>query len=118
MKENTNSDTAVAIRDGRLNDVKTHDYVWTGPRTGRSGRIPAHRALPSSLLPVDPNTRPVYAGDVGPGTWVVELPGRAVPVTVPVDAVAVLAGCLAPHAYVTPVQSTGPVARGALRSIA
>lgn len=98
--------------------MKLHEYVVTGPRSGRSGRMPAHRALSASPLPLDPNARPVYAGDVGPGTWVVELAGRAVPVTVPVGAVAVLAGCLSPHAYVTPVQSVGPVAPGALRSIA
>lgn len=108
----------MAIRDGRLNDVKLHEYVWTEPRNGRSGRMPAHRALSSSPLPLDPNARPVYAGDVGPGTWVVELAGRAVPLTVPVGAIAVLAGCLSPHAYVTPVQSAVPVVSGKLRSIA
>ena len=118
LKENTTVDTALAIRDGRLNAVKLHEYVVTGPRSGRSGRMPAHRALSPSPLPLDPNARPVYAGDVGPGTWVVELPGRAVPVTVPVGALAVLAGCLAPHAYVTPVQSAVPAAPGKLRSIA
>lgn len=118
LKENTSIDTALANGDGRLNTVKLHEYVWTGPRNGRSGRMPARRALSSSLLPLDPNTRPVYAGDVGPGTWVVELPGRAVPVTVPVGAVAVLAGCLSPHAYVTPVRSAVPVASADLRSIA
>jgi len=98
--------------------VNTREYVWTGPRNGRSGRIPAQRALSLSPLPLDPNARPVYAGDVGPGTWVVELPGRAVPVTVPVGAVAVLAGCLSPHAYVTPVEAIGRTRPGALRSIA
>jgi hypothetical protein len=118
LKENTNVDTALAMRDGRVNAVKLHEYVSTGPRNGRSGRMPARRALSPSPLPLDPNARPVYAGDVGPGTWVVELPGRAMPVTVPAGAVAVLAGCLAPHAYVTPVQSAVGVAPGALRSIA
>jgi hypothetical protein len=98
--------------------VSTHEYVWTGPRNPRTGRMPAHVPLAASPLPLDANARPVYAGDVGPGTWVVELPGRTVPVTVPVGAVAVLAGCLSPHAYVTPVQSAVPVAPGALRSIA
>lgn len=81
-----------------------------GPRNGRSGRMPAHRALSASPLPLDPTIRPVYAGDVGPGTWVVELAGRTLPVMVPVGAVAVLAACLSPHAYVTPVRSVGPVA--------
>jgi hypothetical protein len=98
--------------------VKLHEYVVTGPRSGRSGRMPAHRALSPSPLLLDPNARPVYAGDVGPGTWVVELAGRAVPVTAPVGAVAVLAGCLSPHAYVTPVRAVDRVAPAALRSIA
>ena len=118
MKENTTFETALVIRDGRLNDVSIRDYVRAGSRKGRPGRMPAHRALSPSPLPLDPNTRPVYAGDVGPGTWVVELAGRAVPVTVPVGAIAVLAGCLSPHAYVTPVQSAGLAVPGALRSIA
>ena len=118
LKENTSVDTALAIRDGRLNIVKLHEHVGIGPRYGRTGRMPAHRALSASPLPLDLNARPVYAGDVGPGTWVVELADRAVPVTAPVGAVAVLAGCLSPHAYVTPVQAVGPVAPGALRSIA
>ena len=98
--------------------MKLHEYIGTGSRNGRSGRMSARRALSSSPLPLDPNTRPVYAGDVGPGTWVVELPGRSVPVTAPVGAVAVLAGCLSPHAYVTPAQSAVPVTSGELRSIA
>jgi hypothetical protein len=67
---------------------------------------------------LDPRKRPVYAGDVGPGTWVVELTGRAVPVTVPSGAVAVLAGFLSPHAYVVPVYPIGIVQPSPLRSIA
>ena len=98
--------------------MKLHEHVGIGPRYGRTGRMPAHRALSASPLPLDLNARPVYAGDVGPGTWVVELADRAVPATVPVGAVAVLAGCLSPHAYVTPVQAVGPVVPAALRSIA
>jgi len=118
LKENNSGDTVLANGDGRVSTVKLHEYVGKGSRNGRTGRMPAHRALSASPLPLDPTTRPVYAGDVGPGTWVVELAGRAVPVTVPVGAVAVLAGCLSPHAHVTPVQSVGLVAPGALRSIA
>ena len=68
---------------------------------------------PSSLLvPLDPTKAPVYAGDLGPGTWVVEVPAGVVPVTVPPDAVAVLAGLLAPHTSVTPVRTVRPGAGG------
>jgi hypothetical protein len=64
---------------------------------------------PSSLLvPLDPTKAPVYAGDLGPGTWVVEVPAGVVPVTVPLNAIAVLAGFLPPHAYVTPVRTARP----------
>ena len=91
-------------------DVNPHDYLWAGPRSDRSDQTNARQALSPS--------RPVYAGDVGPGTWVVEVPGRAVPVTVPRGAVAVLAGFVSPHAYVVPVYPIGHVPAGALRSIA
>ena len=118
LKEHNSGDTVLAIGDGRVIDVKLHEYVGIGARDDRIGRMPALRALSESPLPRDLNARPVYAGDVGPGTWVVELSGRSVPVTAPVGAVAVLAGCLSPHAYVTPVQAVGPVAPGAVRAIA
>ena len=68
-----------------------------------------HRAAPrrieASRLPLPPNpfTVPVYAGNLGPGTWVVEVAAGVVPVGVARNAVAVLAGFLPPHTYVTPV---------------
>lgn len=101
-----------------MGNVNQHDYVWIGPRSDHSGRTKAHRALSPSPMLLDLRKRPVYAGDVGPGTWVVELAGRAVPVTVPPGAVPVLAGFLSPHAYVVPVYPVGLVQPSALRSIA
>lgn len=103
---------------GKMFNVNPHDYLWAGPRSDRSDQTNARQALSPSPLLLDPRKRPVYAGDVGPGTWVVEVPGRAVPVTVPRGAVAVLAGFVSPHAYVVPVYPIGHVPAGALRSIA
>jgi len=101
---------------GKMSNVITAENVCTSPNIGRAGRTHAHRALSPSSLLLDPNKQPVYAGDVGPETWVVELPGRAVPVTLPL--VAVLAGFLSPHAYVLPVHQVGLAQPSALRSIA
>ena len=74
-------------------------------RTGRN-RL-AHRHIePSSLpVPLAKSMVPVYAGNVGPGTWVVEVAAGVTPVAVPPGAIAVLAGFLPPHTYVTPVRS-------------
>ena len=107
-----------------MRNVNPQDYVWTGPRSDRSGQRNSHQVLPPPPQLLDPRKRPVFAGDVGPGTWVIELPGfvelpaRAMPVTVPPGAVAVLAGFVSPHAYVVPVDPIGLVAASALRSIA
>ena len=101
-----------------MRDVFTDEYVCISPHIGRSGRTHSHRALSPSQLLLNPNEQPIYAGDVGPGTWVVELPGRAVPGTVPLDGVGVLAGFLPPHAYVVPVDPIGTATVSALRSIA
>jgi len=79
-------------------------------RRDTSRHLAARRdSEPSRLLvPVDPFKVPVYAGDLGPETWVVEVPAGVVPVRVPLNAIAVLAGFLPPHAYVTPVRTARP----------
>jgi hypothetical protein len=118
LKENTATETALAIGDGRVNTVIPHEDVWPSPRSDCAGTLHRHRQIATPPLLFDPSKRPVYAGDVGPGTWVVEVPARVVPVTVPLGAVAVLAGGLSPHAFVTPVHPTGFAQPGALRSIA
>jgi hypothetical protein len=91
-------------------DEPTHVTVITTRRdTGRHLAAQRHSEPSRPPVPVDPAKAPVYAGDVGPGTWVVEVSAGVVPVTVPLNAIAVLAGFLPPHAYVTPVGVRGPM---------
>ena len=108
----------MATRAGRVIEVNPDDYVSIGYRDGHASLLQFKQAPAALPVLVYPTSRPVYAGDVGPGTWVVELPGRVVPVTVPLGAVAVLAGCLSPYAYVVPVRPGGAVASEPLQSIA
>jgi hypothetical protein len=67
-----------------------------------------HREPSSPAVPPDPIKLPVFAGDLGPGTWVVEVSAGVIPVPVPVDGIAILAGLLPPHTYVTPVRIVRP----------
>lgn len=88
----------------------THITVSTTRRdTGRFRAAQPHNEPSWLPVPVDPTKVPVYAGNLGPGTWVVEVPAGLVPVTLPLNAIAVLAGFLPPHAYVTPVRTARPV---------
>ena len=63
------------------------------------------RMTPSQREPVEPTGGPVFAGDLGPSTWVVEVPAATAPVALPRGAIAVLAGFLPPHTRVIPVRT-------------
>jgi hypothetical protein len=63
------------------------------------------RMAPTQREPVEPTGAPVFAGDLGPSTWVVEVPAATAPVALPRSAVAVLAGFLPPHTRVIPVRT-------------
>jgi len=116
--KDTTAETELAIGSGKVIDVNPQKSPWIARRRGRAGLAQVTQSPAPSPLLLDPTSRPVYAGDVGPGTWVVELPGRVVPVTVPPGAVAVPAGFLSPHAYVAPVRMNGVVMSESLLSIA
>jgi hypothetical protein len=87
-------------------------------RTGRNRT--AQRHIEPSSLPVqlEPFTVPVYAGNLGPGTWVVDAAAGVVQVAVSPGAIAVLAGFLPPHTYVTPARSVPADVTVAVRTVA
>ena len=95
--------------------VNTQEIARTGVRNALADR--AYGSQESSSLPtlVKPVNHAVYAGDLGPGTWVVEVSSCAVGEMDPHAAVAVLAGSLSPHAYVMPVRAAQRPAPWALR---
>lgn len=100
-----------------MNNVSAHKSRTVILRDNRSGQTPPDREGSASPTLLNPYAGPVRAGDIGPGTWVVELSDRALPLTVPNGAIPMLAGCVSPYAYVAPIRPESIAAR-TLRSIA